>query len=135
MSARTVTLFSFPCSGETRSSTCESLIQEAKGVIQFNPHVDNFQVAFVAVGENIDQPQVSCSEPVDGDVNAVSLLLVKHQVTSVPCIVVNHGNGENEVITLRHTEEVASDAAVTDGHFISAVEAYNEFDICKAVSR
>ncbi len=135
MSTRTVTLLAFPCSRETRSPTCESLILGAKGTVQFNPLVDTFQVAFVAVGENIDQPQVACSEPVVDDTTATSLLLVKHQVTSVPCIVVSHGNGVNEVVPMRHTVEVASDATITDGHFSSAVEAYNEFDICKAVSR
>lgn len=102
-------------------------------MITFDSLNDTFLIAYIGLGENADQSLVTCSEPVV-DTEEVSSLLVKHQITSVPCILACHGTDESNVSTLP-LKVSAPDTAITDGHFSAAVDAYNEFDICKAVSR
>ena len=134
MSARVLTLFAYSGPEVTNISSLQKLIHEAKEVVTFDSLNDTFQIAFIGVGENADQSSITCSEPVL-DSEQVSSLLVKHQVTSVPCILACHETDENKVFTLPRSHVSAPDAAITDGHFSAAVDAYNEFDICKAVSR
>ena len=103
-------------------------------MVTFDSLNDTFLIAFIGVGGEIAESSITCSEPVV-DTEEVSSLLVKHQITSVPCILACHGTDESKVFTLPRSQVPAPDAAITDGHFSAAVDAYNDFDICKAVSR
>lgn len=134
MLARVLTLLTYSCPEATNVLSLQEFILEAKEVVKFDSLNDTFLIAFIGVGENADQHSITCPEPVVNS-EQVSLLLVKHQITSVPCILACHGTDESEVFTLPRSQVSAPDTAITDAYFSTAVDAYNEFDICKAVTR